>query len=391
MTQAAIVPEQTRKLVREVILPHARAVDEEGRFPKESVSALAEAGYLRWFVPRSLGGLQGTVSGFSEHCAIVGEGCTSTALILAMHAQQTAVLAKHALDTHADLLRKVASGYLLASVTTEAGKGGHLLTAHAPLIRKGSQILFERTAPVVSYGGYANGYLATMRESEEALPESVALVAFEQASVQCEVRGEWNAMGMRGTCSVPMHFKGVLTEGAILPGAFRSIALQTMVPVGHIAWAAAWYGSARGALRRLTSRRNATRRTGDSAEPLYAKLAEIRLNLDLVWAVIEQAARTIDQLWSSNAQQEAYEAIPFNVLINNVKLAAARLCFAAASSLVELAGLAEGYLPAQSGIERVFRDLRAASLMFHDDRLLATNGRLLLVEETDFLRRAASP
>lgn len=380
--------EQTRALVRDVILPHAHAVDEEGRFPKESVGALAEAGHLRWFVPREFGGFQGSVSAFSEHCAVVGEGCTSTALILAMHAQQAAILARHAHQTHGELLRKVSAGYLLASVTTETGKGGHLLTAQAPLRRSGSQLLLERTAPIVSYGGHADAYLATMRETEDALPERVALVVFERTSVQCEVRGGWNAMGMRGTCSVPMHFTGVLPDTAILSCSFREVALQTMVPVGHIAWAAAWYGAARGALRRLASRRSAGRRSGTSAESVYPKLAEIRLSLDLVWAMVQQAAATVDQLWQSNADQQHYEAVPFNILINNVKLASARLCFAATSSLVELAGLAEGYLPGQSGIERVFRDLRAASLMFHDDRLLATNGRLTLIEETDFFRRS---
>lgn len=388
MSRQTITTEQTRMLVQDVVWPHAAAVDREGRFPQESVSALADMGHLRWFIPKEFGGIQGSLIGFSEHCAIVGEGCTSTALILAMHAQQAAILARHAPQSHGELLTKVASGALLASVTTEVGKGGHLLSAQAPLRRSGSQIQLERAAPIVSYGGYADAYLATMRESEEALPERVAMVVFEKASVQCEVRGEWNAMGMRGTCSVPMHFSGVLPKTAVLSDSFREIALQTMVPVGHIAWAAAWYGAARGAFRRLAGRRNATRRAAASMESSYAKLAEIRLNLDLVWALVEQAARTVDKLWLTKADQQHYEAVPFNILINNVKLAAARLCFAAASSLVELAGLAEGYLPGESGIERVFRDLRAASLMFHDDRLLATNGRLVLVEETDFFRRS---
>jgi hypothetical protein len=33
-------------------------------------------------------------------------------------------------------------------------------------------------------------------------------------------------------------------------------------------------------------------------------------------------------------------------------------------------------------IERVFRDLRSATLMYHNDRLLGANGKLILVEDS---------
>jgi acyl-CoA dehydrogenase len=45
--------------------------------------------------------------------------------------------------------------------------------------------------------------------------------------------------------------------------------------------------------------------------------------------------------------------------------------------------LAQGYMKNTAlDLERVFRDLRSATLMYHNDRLLGANGKLILVENS---------
>jgi acyl-CoA dehydrogenase len=57
------------------------------------------------------------------------------------------------------------------------------------------------------------------------------------------------------------------------------------------------------------------------------------------------------------------------------------LSFSFLDRIVEISGLNLGYSRASElGIERTFRDLRSASLMFANDRLLETNGKLILTE-----------
>jgi hypothetical protein len=49
--------------------------------------------------------------------------------------------------------------------------------------------------------------------------------------------------------------------------------------------------------------------------------------------------------------------------------------------LMEVAGLATGYRRTpESPLERIFRDLRSASLMYSNDRLLLASGRLGLLD-----------
>ncbi|NIL64671.1 hypothetical protein [Salinispora arenicola] len=56
------------------------------------------------------------------------------------------------------------------------------------------------------------------------------------------------------------------------------------------------------------------------------------------------------------------------LLINNLKVQAAEQCFGAADEMVELVGLRHGYLRSSSlYLERVFRDLRSASLNYAND------------------------
>ena len=62
------------------------------------------------------------------------------------------------------------------------------------------------------------------------------------------------------------------------------------------------------------------------------------------------------------------------------------MAFDVIDGLMELRGF-PGYTRAdKGGLERVFRDLRSAALMFSNDRLLQANGRLMLVEHVPINR-----
>jgi len=99
--------------------------------------------------------------------------------------------------------------------------------------------------------------------------------------------------------------------------------------------------------------------------------------------MITRAAARIDSLRHSNADVASYENITLHISLNNVKIAASRLAFEVVDRLIELCGLAQGYMKNTAlDLERVFRDLRSATLMYHNDRLLGTNGKLILVENS---------
>src|SRR5262249_2618533 len=142
------------------------------------------------------------------------------------------------------------------------------------------------------------------------------------------VNGEWNAMGARGTRSVPVTFDLVVDRSRVFRTPFRQIAVQTLIPAAHLGWSAAWYGAARGAFRRFVRqlRQPGNKHRAQLQSDLFvSRLADLRVSLDLMDAMITQAATRIDSLRSSNADIGSYEDLTLNISLNNVKIAVSRL------------------------------------------------------------------
>ena len=173
----AQILDRAGEIGRTVLPRWAALVDAENRFPIESVAALRDAGLLGYFIPPELGGIGGDIRTYCDIAELLGRECLSTALIWVMHAHQTAVLVDHRTPAHEPYLREIAEyGVLLASVTSEYGKGGDVLRADAPLVREGTQLRVRRRAPVVSYGAQAGFFLITMRSAEDRPATDVTLV-----------------------------------------------------------------------------------------------------------------------------------------------------------------------------------------------------------------------
>ena len=378
----AALEERALKLAAEVLGPSARAVDAENRFPHESVAALRSAGLLGYFVPPALGGVGGDLATYGRIASILGEQCLSTAMIWVMHAHQTAVLVDHGGPAAESVLADIASnGRLLASVTSEYGKGGEVLRAEAPLVAEGDRLRLRRPAPMVSYGREASYYLVTMRSDASRPPTDVSLVLVAATDGTIDSRGEWNAMGLRGTQSVPMSFDVVVDRERVIGESFRHAAVMTLIPAAQIGWSAAWLGGARGAFKRLVAFERERRSPKLTSALFLTRLARQRVSLDLVQSLLDQVTDRLDRLREAEAPLAAYEDITHSIAINNLKIAGSALPFEVADELVELAGVSRGYLADDpAGLERVFRDLRAATLMFSNERLLRTNGKLILVE-----------
>ena len=240
--------------VRPVLAEEAASVDAEARFPKVSLDALRSAGLFGLLVPEQFGGLGGDLGDMVDVSEILADGCLSTAMIWAMHCQQVDAVVRHATPTlREELLPRIASGYYLASVTTEPGKGGHLLTASSPLGGGSDRLALDRPAPIVTGGEEADGFLITMRAAADAPPNKVTLVHADRSQLAVEVTGGWDSMGMRGTRSVPMHLCGIVEPHQRIgpDGGFGSVARDSMIPAGHLGWAACLICAARGALNRF--------------------------------------------------------------------------------------------------------------------------------------------
>ncbi|MGB3441076.1 MAG: acyl-CoA dehydrogenase family protein [Actinophytocola sp.] len=368
-----------------VLREHAEEVDAEAVFPEAALGALAEAGLLGLLVPEELGGLGGDLDDMVAVAQDLARCCMSSALIWAMHCQQTDSLVRFATPWLRDnVLPRIARGEVyLASVTTEPGKGGNLLTGVAPLLADDAGLRLDRDAPVVTGGSHAHGFLITMRASAVATPNQISLVYADRDQLELAIAGDWNTLGMRGTESVGLKIAGTVPAHQIVgdPGGFRTIAVESMAPVGHLGWAACWLGTARGALAELVGWLRSDKRSRSidvRSELVSERLARIRMDLELVSAYLHRVTGEIGTIREQGGELSATEV---QIHLNTLKVTAAELTFRAVDRMVQLAGLTMGYrrdspLP----LERHFRDLRSASLNYSNDRLLVSSGALTLMD-----------
>lgn len=372
-----------------VVRDRARTVDGDATFPTESLDALRRSGLMGLLVPREYGGLASGLDELVDVAVELGGACLSTAMIWAMHCQQVAAIVAHGSDElRQDLLPRVARGDVyIASVTSERGKGGHLLSATEAVRADSKRVTFDRDAPIVTGGAVADGFLVTMRSAEDASTDDVSLLYADRTEVSVTAgRGTWDPMGMRGTDSVSLTLSGSVAPSRLVggPGGFRAVATATFIPTGHIAWAACWLGAARGALAAVLGmlRDPRSRKQFDlSSELLRRRLARARLDVDTMSALIAQVVR--DAQSGTNP-----ELVPLQLRLNGLKVHSAERSWAVVDGLVDLVGLRHGYMrDGELPLERAFRDLRSAALNYSNDRLLDANGALGLLDTAVTLGR----
>jgi acyl-CoA dehydrogenase len=390
-TLASASPSYAAVALAQRVLPllaqHADDVDQSGRFPSEGINALRESGLFGLLVPAEYGGLDGDLGDLVAVARILAGECMSTAMVWAMHCQQSDALVRHARrDLQATVLPGVADGRIyLGSVTSEPGKGGHLLSAASALLGDGDLLRIDREGPVVTGGQHADAFLATFRDRADAAPHEVTLVYVPRSRATVTPGPFWDALGMRGTQSGSLHLAADvrLTDIVGERGRFRAVAVDSMIPSGHLGWAACWIGAAHGALRRLVSllRSPDRPRNADLSSDLAAeRLARIRLDIETVAAYLHCV---LDEVTEARRASRPLDDPAVQIHLNSLKVVAAEHTFRAIDRMVQFAGLSRGYLRHDSlALERCFRDLRSASLNYADDRLLTAIGKLTIMDRS---------
>lgn len=368
--------------VAEVAAAHAERTDRDAAFPVEALAAMRSTGLLGALVPADLGGLGGGTRDLVDASMLLARTDMSVAMVFAMHCQQVAAVdAFAAPPLRRRLLGGVAAGDLyLASVTTEAGTGGHLLSAGTGLRAAGEGLDLDRFAPIVTGGAYADGFLVTMRSPAARGEAEVSLVYAERDQLDTvEVRGGWDPLGMRASHSVPMRLAGRIPGDQVVGrhGDFRTVVTRVFGPLAHLGWSACWLGTAAGALSRvltlLRSRDGRARHDLDS-ELLLTRLSSARARLDTVHALLRHTDRTL-----ATAADPSLPRV--QLLLNALKITASEQCLAAVEDLVAALGMRHGYLRGSpTRLEVALRDLRSAPLNYSNDRLHLTDGRLGLLD-----------
>src|SRR5688572_14660241 len=114
--------EAVQDVAREIAAKHADDVDARARFPSETIAALKGLKVLSAAVPAEFGGGGFTMRELAGLCSALAQGCSSSAMVLAMHYSQLACIVRHGMGSaffRQYIKDLVEHQYLLASMTSE--------------------------------------------------------------------------------------------------------------------------------------------------------------------------------------------------------------------------------------------------------------------------------
>lgn len=353
--QEAIVA--TAKAVAEsTIASHAADVDEKARFPAESMKALADAGLWGLLVPAEFGGLGQGLRTVAAVVDEVAQRCASTAMVFMMHqCGVNCYLADPA--KFATVLRDCAAGTHLSTLAfSEKGSRSQFWAPVSKAVASGSGVKLSALKSWVTSAGIADGIVSSCG-SETGPGPAVYLVRKDDAGVS--VSGGWNSLGMRGNQSNPVTYTDVALDPAErligVDGKGDDIMLGKALPVFQVCQGAIGAGLAEAAFtaaqKHMTSQ--GFEHTGTrlcDLPNLRANLAEMRMETDKARAYL---AAALDKL-EAGAPDGMLHALAVKATSGEAAVRvtdlAMRTCGGAAFSK-------------HLGLERVFRDARAAIVM----------------------------
>ena len=352
---------------------HAAEVDSVPRFPAEAFAAAKAQRLLGILVPAALGGDGAAVHEVADVCYRLGQACSSTAMIYAMHQVKVACLMRHGRGSEAieRLLRRLcAEQLLLASSTTEGRGGGNVRSSEAAVEHRDGRIHLERQATVISYGAQADGIVTTARRAADADSSDQVLIAFLKEDYTLTRLQGWNTLGMRGTCSEGYTLKASGSADQVLPEPYESIHQRTMVPCAHLFWGSVWAGIAAGAAARAQAFvRHAARHAGGQAPPGAPQLTQVLSQLRTLRGVLANSLRAYE---SRMDDPKALGALDFQSQITLTKVEVSELAVATVLTALRVCGLSGYRCDSEFSIERQLRDVLSSPLMINNDRILSS-------------------
>jgi len=357
---------------------HADDVDTRARFPHEAVAALRDERLLGVGVPLGLGGEAAGLADLANASEVLGRACSATATVFTMHQIQVACLARHTRTPALDAaLRAVADRQLLlASATTESGKGGDVRSSTCAVVRDGTAFLLTKQCPVVSYGEHADGVLATARRDPGSTDNDQVLVLCLPPGLGLEPTSEWDALGYRGTRSRGFTLTARGDADLVLPDSYDAVSARTMLPFSHVLWAHAWTGlAAEAGDRAQRFVRAQARRQPGTMPPGAAGLAELAGVLQQMRALAADGLARVERAGDDGEALTTYAA---TVALNSLKVLTSTLVADVADRALLICGMAGYANGTPYSLGRLLRDAHGAALMLSNDRLALTNAQLLL-------------
>ncbi len=333
---------------------HAASVD-RGEFPTQTLRALGDAGLLGLISATEVGGKGLGMPAAAAVVERLARECGSTAMVVCMHFSATAVI--EAVGP-IEIRRAIAAGrHLTTLALSEAGSRSQFWVPLSTATAAGGDVVLSARKSFATSAGHADSYVWSSKPVAGSELSTLWLVPRTTAGIRVPAAG-FDGLGLRGNDSSP-----ILAEDAKIPASARlgtdgggfALMMGTVLPWFNVLAASVSNGLMEAATQRTCSHAAGTQfqHAGTSIADLptiRAYIARMRIKTDQSKALVAdtlaaitggRADATLRVLESKAAAGEAAA---------EVTDIAMRVCGGAA-------------FRKEVGVERIFRDARAATVM----------------------------
>jgi alkylation response protein AidB-like acyl-CoA dehydrogenase len=341
-------------IATEVVAKHAVEVDARGAFPTASIDALRAAGLLGLVSAEAVGGLGQGPRVAALVIERLARECGSTAMVATMHYSGAAVLEK--LGSEA-VRRDVAAGRHLSTLAfSEAGSRSQFWAPLGTAKRVEGGIALDARKSWITSAHHATAYVWSSRPLAAEGASTLWLVPRETTGIR--LGDAFDGLGLRGNDSVPAVAEhAVVREADMLgeDGKGLGAMLEIVLPLFNVLSAACSVGLMEGATTRAALHATGTGFQHDGTAlrdlpTIRAYLARMRIATDAARCLLLD---TVDAL--ERGRPDAM------LRVLECKAAAGE----SATQVLDLAMRVCGgaAFRKEVGVERAFRDGRAASVM----------------------------
>jgi len=339
------------------VKPLAKEVDEEEKFPLETVKKMAKCGLMGINVPKEFGGAGGDMKMYITAVEELSKVCATTGVVLSAHTSLciTPILENGTQDQKDRYVPKLASGeWIGAFGLTEPNAGTDASYQQTTAQKVEGGYVLNGTKIFITNAGYANVYVVFAMTDKSLGTKGISAFIIEDTFEGFKVGKKEAKMGIRGSSTCELIFTNCFVPEANLLGKVGEgfkIAMKTL-DGGRIGIAAQALGIAEGALEATVAyvkERKQFNRPIAAFQNTQFVLADLKTKVEAAKLLVYQAA-----------DKKQNKAKDLSVAAAMAKLFAAEVAMEVTTKCVQLHG-GYGYTR-DYPVERMMRDAKITEI-----------------------------
>ena len=351
-----MIQKMYREFAEKEIKPLAEEIDENERFPKESVQKMADNGMLGIPFPEEYGGEEGDYLSYVIAVEELSKVCASTGVTLSAHTSlgSAPIYDWGTEEQKQKYLTRLASGECLGAFgLTEPNAGTDASRQKTTAVKKGDHYVLNGSKCFITNAGEAEIYVVMAMTDKEKCNQALSAFIVEDGFEGFSIGKHEKKMGIRGSATASLVFEDCIVPAENLLGeegqGFK-VAMHTL-DGGRIGIAAQALGIAEGALNEAIAYAKMREQFG---KPLSAfqntqfVIANLANQIEAAKLLVYRAA------WAKDNH------LPYSVESAHAKLYAAETAMRVTTECVQLLG-GYGYTR-EYPVERMMRDAKITQI-----------------------------